>query len=86
MGMFDWVNAEIYCKKCGQKCDCQSKSGACVLETIDPTTIDAFHAYCSNCRIMYNYSREPLERVTCRETPYSEEEIKELGFTLISGL
>jgi hypothetical protein len=83
MGMFDWVNAEIICKKCGNKCGCQTKSGPCALEILEPTEINAFHSYCDQCKIMYHYVRESSEVRTHRVVPYSESEIEDMGFKLL---
>lgn len=50
MGMFDWVDYECDCPKCGNLIDdFQSKQGNCNLEKIKPWMVSNFYASCSKC-------------------------------------
>ena len=49
MGVFDYVDYEAPCPKCGRILtrDCwQSKEGFCIMETIKPEAVDVFYGYC----------------------------------------
>ena len=49
MGMFDNVNYEAPCPKCGKVLkDWQSKDGPCNLGTVEPYEVDSFYTICSN--------------------------------------
>lgn len=81
MGMFDHVNVDISCPECGGKVDWQSKDGPCVLTTVDPTEVTDFGCYCHECHTSHSFSRLAPVR-TERETPFSLEEVTNLGFKL----
>lgn len=52
MGMFDYVNYEAPCGKCGTMLgpeDWQSKDHHCTMATISPRKVRRFYASCDNC-------------------------------------
>ena len=50
MGMFDWINFEMYCPICGNKViGFQSKSANCNLEYLDFWQVDNFYSSCEQC-------------------------------------
>jgi len=82
MGMFDTVNVEINCPKCGAAVDdFQSKDGACDLVLIEPDAVDHFYSGCPRCGgwISFNRSYKPIES---RVEPYSRREVERLGFVM----
>jgi len=55
MGMFDYIEYKADCEKCSKPLDnFQSKDGDCLLNTLEPTEVRGFHAYCNKCKHM-NY-------------------------------
>ncbi len=84
MGMFDWVNFEMHCPKCGRLVnDFQSKDFNCSLITIDPTMITDMYSMCS-CGHWIELARHfNKQEPSCRETPYTLKEVEELGFSII---
>lgn len=62
MGMFDDVNFECTCPVCHSKVDgFQSKSGECVLDHIEPDTVDNFYASCRKCGCWIEYVAKPVK-------------------------
>ncbi len=50
MGMFDYVDYECECPKCGAKVKrFQSKDGPCNLKTLQPVDVDSFYSSCDKC-------------------------------------
>ena len=50
MGMFDYVDYNISCKKCGCTVDgFQSKDGPCELKTLPVTIVKNFYSSCPSC-------------------------------------
>ena len=50
MGMFDYVDYETKCPKCGETVSgFQTKSGRCQLETITPEEAGVFYSSCKGC-------------------------------------
>ncbi len=50
MGMFDWIDYEGKCPKCGETLDgWQSKDGPCVLDMLEPWQVSGFHQLCEKC-------------------------------------
>ena len=50
MGMFDWINYEAPCPKCGEILNgWQSKDGACLLEQLEPSDVMNFYQSCPKC-------------------------------------
>lgn len=87
MGMFDYVNFEMDCPKCGNKVlGFQTKSAYCVLERVDPVAIDNFYSSCK-CGNWIEFNRNKLpEPEKARAEPYTVDEVMELGFTMDKGL
>lgn len=59
MGMFDWVNYEAPCMKCGALIDnrnWQSKSGQCQMVTLEPWEVRAFYSSCPVCHAWNQYA------------------------------
>jgi len=85
MEMFDSVNVVMPCPFCGYTLNnFQSKDGACLLHTIDPTEVGSFYTCCDGCNMWVQFSREwspPIKEH--RERPYGRIEIEEWGFELI---
>lgn len=51
MGMFDYVDTEQLCSKCGFCIDkFQSKDGPCYMETLEPYQVKRFYAICPECK------------------------------------
>lgn len=56
MGMFDYVNYEMKCPTCGETVTgFQSKSGPCLLITVDPWSVDNFYSSCKKCGTWIEY-------------------------------
>jgi len=84
MGMFDYVNATINCPKCGTKItEFQSKSAGCNLLIVDPDTVNNFYTHCPQCDTWVEFVRPYSLKQTSRKTPYTEEEVRALGFKRI---
>lgn len=50
MGMYDYINYEAPCPKCGEVIkDWQSKDGLCTLEKLEPYQVDNFYTSCRKC-------------------------------------
>ncbi len=63
MGMFDRIDFEVDCPKCGELVkDFQSKDGPCVLKTLQPHEVDYFYSSCDNCKEWITYSEGALYR------------------------
>lgn len=59
MSMFDWVNHQMNCPKCGQLVKgFQSKDGACNMDRVEYWEVDEFHTFCSNCNTWIEYRRK----------------------------
>ena len=65
MGMFDDINYEMDCPKCGNKVnDFQSKDGACLMDRLEFWEVDYFYAYCKKCKACIEFIRkEPRLKV-----------------------
>ena len=51
MGMFDYVQYEAPCKKCGYiLTEWQSKDGDCTLDTIQPEEVENLYTSCPECK------------------------------------
>ena len=51
MGMFDWINYEAPCPRCGKKVTgWQSKNGNCELNTLEPYEVEFFYSMCDSCK------------------------------------
>lgn len=82
MGLFDYVNFEMPCPKCGEKMDdWQSKSGDCTMATVDPTAVAYFYGGCDKCRISFDFSRQ-TNPTKHRETPFTAAEVEAMGFIM----
>lgn len=84
MGMYDYVNVEVDCPKCGEKVrGFQSKDSECVLAKLDPQYVSNLYSSCHSCRTWVQFSRNEIpEHYEPRATPFSREEIEALGFKL----
>lgn len=61
MGMFDHVDFIVECPTCGKLVNgFQSKSGNCLLDTVNFSEVDNFYSYCKYCGtwIEYNIKEE----------------------------
>lgn len=82
MGMFNYINVEIPCPKCGTTVDTfQSKDANCDLTSIDPTQVSNFYGDCPDCGYWIEMERE--EQPKRRDRPFNKEEVDNLGFKLI---
>ncbi len=60
MGMFDDVDFEMNCPKCGARvADFQSKDGECSMNKVKPWTVNHFYTACPSCRAWIEYRRKP---------------------------
>lgn len=63
MGMFDWVDFECNCPKCGKKViGFQTKDYDNELETYTIFEVDYFYSSCENCRAWIHYKRKKIEQ------------------------
>ena len=87
MGMYDEINVDIKCPKCGANdVTWQSKNYMCNLDTIDPDKVQEFYTHCDKCDTFITYRRgEKKEEVAteCRAEPYSLDEVEKMGFEYI---
>lgn len=84
MGMFDEVNFKMGCPKCGKPVSgFQTKDLDCTMDMVEPDAIRNFYSSCRECGTWIEFSRVP-SRTPPRETPLSLDEVKALGFTMIS--
>lgn len=59
MGMYDDVEFEMNCPKCGSKVDgFQSKDGLCMLATLDFWEVNNFYSHCSKCKAWIEFNRK----------------------------
>lgn len=50
MGMYDSINLEMNCPRCGNEyLEFQSKEGLCVLDRLNPEEVDYFYTHCDTC-------------------------------------
>lgn len=84
MGMFDYVNVEVPCPKCGETVkDFQSKSGPCLMDQLSPEEVSNFYSSCTQCKTWVEFTREtPPERDPARTKPYTASEVVDMGFVL----
>ena len=59
MGMFDYVNVALPCRKCGRliASDWQSKSGDCAMEHLEVEQVSHFYSLCPDCGAWNEYER-----------------------------
>ena len=58
MGMFDYVNYEMDCPKCGTKVsEFQSKDGSCILAKLEFYEVDNFYTFCPECETWIEFTR-----------------------------
>jgi uncharacterized protein (DUF983 family) len=56
MGMFDLVEFDAVCDKCGNTLsDFQSKDGPCFMTTLHPREVKRFYTTCSNCNTWHEW-------------------------------
>lgn len=68
MGMYDYVDFECECPKCGKQLKgFQTKDLDCSLEQVKPWETERFYSFCNNCKTYIQYNRivkdPPLKRV-----------------------
>ena len=69
MGMYDNINYECTCPVCqGKVNNFQSKSGDCVLDTLEPTQVENFYSLCGECgcRLEFNIKTRASYTLTMR--------------------
>jgi hypothetical protein len=89
MGMFDYINFETECPKCGMMVgNFQSKDAACLRDLIDPDEVYTFYSFCAKCGNWIQFSRHiPEEKPRkARENPFTKPEVEALGFKMVKGL
>ena len=60
MGMYDSINLEMNCPKCGgEYLDFQSKDGDCSLSTLEPYEVEEFYTGCDDCGSWITFKRLP---------------------------
>lgn len=58
MGMFDYVDLEIKCPRCGAKVDgFQTKDNGCYMTTLAYWTVNNFYSGCDKCGLEFNFNR-----------------------------
>lgn len=63
MGMFDYVNYECVCPSCHNKVDgFQSKSGPCLMDTLEPDQVYNFYSSCEVCGAWIEFDVEPATK------------------------
>ena len=69
MGMFDYVDFEMDCPKCGARVkDFQTKDLDCLMETVSPRQVSEFYGDCDACgAILYFTRKVPWQIVVERE-------------------
>lgn len=75
--MFDWVDFETDCPKCGAKVDgFQSKDGPCHLLTLQPSQVGNYYAACLKCNhwLEYDNANPPEPIIWCQSGGIVEEE------------
>lgn len=59
MGMFDYVKYECVCPVCKNKVDgFQTKDKDCILDVIQPQSVDNFYTHCGTCGVWIEFYRE----------------------------
>ena len=59
MGMFDYVNYQANCQKCGEPLEgFQTKDTACELVTVEPSKCDHFYTSCDKCGTWHDFHVE----------------------------
>lgn len=85
MGMFDWVDFEIDCPKCGEKVTgFQTKDTECVLKTVKPSQIRDFYSICDNCQIWIQVYNKSTDSCKCKNCGCVGDQILELKIGKIS--
>ena len=83
MGMYDVINVEIPCPKCGATVSVfQSKDANCDLSIIDPTYVNNFYGDCEECGCWVEYIRDPATKPAKSDKPFNLDEVLDLGFEL----
>ena len=76
MGLFDYINFDMECPKCGKKIiGFQSKDGPCLMCGLTINDVNNFYSSCPNCDIWVEFNR----KITPEDT---EEELLKLGEVL----
>lgn len=83
MGMFDYVNFKMNCPKCGDEVlGFQSKDAHCMLEKVDPVSVNNFYSNCA-CGHWIELSRNDLPKSNKpRRSPYTIDEVLAMGFKI----
>ena len=81
MGMFDYVNFEMKCPKCGGLVtEFQSKDAGCDLDKIEPDSVSNFYAPC-DCGAWIEFYKPRVNR-PLRENKLSLDDIHGLGYEM----
>lgn len=58
MGMFDYVNLEIKCPKCGAVVDgFQTKDNGCLMDELEYWEVNHFYSSCEKCGLWFDFVR-----------------------------
>ena len=80
MGMFDYVNYECTCPVCHSKIGgFQSKSGDCLLETLEPSEVTNFYSSCNKCGCWIDFKAKPSTNFTRIVTSHKDKKYKILS-------
>lgn len=87
MNKFDYVNVVIACPKCGNAVsEFRSTEFLCNEDRIDPTFVDNFYSSCATCGNLIEFDRSPFPKMKeARKTPYSIDDVTEIGFKMTKG-
>ncbi len=82
MGMFDYVNFEMDCPKCGRNVSgFQTKDLACQLDTVEPDGLINFYSSCPGCKTWIEFVRQAPE-VQPRDSSLTVADIEAMGFVM----
>lgn len=75
MGMFDYIEYDDTCPKCGATLkDFQSKDGQCTLSKLRPKDVRNFYTSCDSCKTWVEYHVEVLQYIVHRSVEGEDED------------
>ncbi len=82
MGMFDYINYQHNCPKCGHLItNWQSQDGSCDLAILEIYNVKDFYTYCDNCHVWIEAEVDEvnteLNQITKKVTLYIDGEVVE---------
>lgn len=88
MGLFDYVNFEMACPKCGAPLhDFQTKDGDVYMNTVEIEAVTSFYTACPQCKHWVELTRVPPPDVpVTRKAAATLDDAKALGFRLLDAV